>query len=315
MVKLASARESRTYGPGSRLARTRWEYINAGLYLFATALLVGGFGTQISSVSSSGANSGLVAVLVALALLLAVNAHDLVAHLAAVDYCLSLVEFDVQLALVEFAVPLVNIVGVILTFVGILFFLIQEATGGRDASISSYALQGCPTRKPNSKHRLKESMRYDIGPLWIVIVQFNSSSPRLSSVLHSFIGHVAGITEASHRINLLVFTLRCKNCCSTPYRQSSINLYYHHNFTRLCAVILASVEFRTRKKFNHIGYRIGFIQTSTSIQIWIFTGPCACTPWHYTDLNLLPTSKDYSVDDNNSASWRKHLTTTSSCLV
>ncbi|RRT55125.1 hypothetical protein B296_00035970, partial [Ensete ventricosum] len=248
MVKLASARESRTYGPGSRLARTRWEYINAGLYLFATALLVGGFGTQISSVSSSGANSGLVAVLVALALLLAVNAHDLVAHLAAVDYCLSLVEFDVQLALVEFAVPLVNIVGVILTFVGILFFLIQEATGGRDGSISSYALQGCPTRKPNSKHRLKESMRYDIGPLWIVIVQFNSSSPLLSSVLHSFIGHVAGITEASHRINLLVCTLRCKNCCSTPYRQSSINLYYHHNFTRLCAVILASVGNHKTKK-------------------------------------------------------------------
>ncbi|URE05359.1 hypothetical protein MUK42_20732 [Musa troglodytarum] len=125
MVKLASARESRTYGPGSRLARTRWEYINAGLYLFATALLVGGFAAQISPVSSAGAKSGLVAVLAALALLLAVNAHDLVAHLAAVDYCLSLVEFDVQLALVEFAVPLMNTVGVILTFVGILFFLIQ----------------------------------------------------------------------------------------------------------------------------------------------------------------------------------------------
>ncbi|URE05358.1 hypothetical protein MUK42_20732 [Musa troglodytarum] len=129
MVKLASARESRTYGPGSRLARTRWEYINAGLYLFATALLVGGFAAQISPVSSAGAKSGLVAVLAALALLLAVNAHDLVAHLAAVDYCLSLVEFDVQLALVEFAVPLMNTVGVILTFVGILFFLIQMEKG------------------------------------------------------------------------------------------------------------------------------------------------------------------------------------------
>ncbi|CAL9099874.1 unnamed protein product [Musa acuminata var. zebrina] len=131
MVKLASARESRTYGPGSRRARTRWEYINAGLYLFATALLVGGFATQISSVSSAGAKSGLVAVLVALALLLAVNAHDLVAHLAAVDYCLSLVEFDVQLALVEFAVPLMNTVGVILTFVGNLFFLIPMEKGYR----------------------------------------------------------------------------------------------------------------------------------------------------------------------------------------
>ncbi|CAD5170075.1 unnamed protein product [Musa acuminata subsp. malaccensis] len=60
-------------------------------------------------------------------------------------------------------------------------------------------------------------MRYDISPLRIVIVQLNSSSLRLSSVLHSFIGHVAGITEASHRINLLVCTLRCKNYCSIQY--------------------------------------------------------------------------------------------------
>ena len=41
MVKLASARESRMYGP--RLARNRLEYINAGIYLFATLVLLGGF--------------------------------------------------------------------------------------------------------------------------------------------------------------------------------------------------------------------------------------------------------------------------------
>ncbi|XP_008783833.1 uncharacterized protein LOC103702954 [Phoenix dactylifera] len=126
MVKLATARESRTYGP--RPARNRWEYINAGLYIFAAILLVGGFMAQLSPTRLS-AKSGLAVVLIGLVLVTLVNAHDLVAHMAGIDYCFALMEFDIQLALVEFAVPLVNIVGSILTFIGVLFFLIQAERG------------------------------------------------------------------------------------------------------------------------------------------------------------------------------------------
>lgn len=46
MVKLASARETRMYG--RRLARNRAEYINAGLYVFATIVLLGGFAAEFS---------------------------------------------------------------------------------------------------------------------------------------------------------------------------------------------------------------------------------------------------------------------------
>ncbi|KAG1330343.1 hypothetical protein COCNU_02G003110 [Cocos nucifera] len=126
MVKLATARESRTYGP--RRARNRWEYINAGLYLFAAIVLIGGFVAQLSP-TPVRAKSGLVVVLIGLALVTLVNCHDLVAHMAGIDYCFALMEFDVQLAVGEFAVPLVNILGSILTFIGVLFFLIQAERG------------------------------------------------------------------------------------------------------------------------------------------------------------------------------------------
>ncbi|KAF7145085.1 hypothetical protein RHSIM_Rhsim04G0082700 [Rhododendron simsii] len=46
MVKLASARQSRMYGP--RQGRSRAEYMNAGLYVFATIMLVSGFAAQLS---------------------------------------------------------------------------------------------------------------------------------------------------------------------------------------------------------------------------------------------------------------------------
>ncbi|GAU48056.1 hypothetical protein TSUD_377300 [Trifolium subterraneum] len=52
MVKLASAREFRTYGSG--LTKNRYEYINAGLYLFATVVLCSGFVSQLSSEARSG---------------------------------------------------------------------------------------------------------------------------------------------------------------------------------------------------------------------------------------------------------------------
>ena len=52
MVKLASAREARMYGP--RLSRNRVEYMNAGLYVFATAVLLGGFVAELSKEPKSG---------------------------------------------------------------------------------------------------------------------------------------------------------------------------------------------------------------------------------------------------------------------
>ncbi|KAF7150639.1 hypothetical protein RHSIM_Rhsim02G0197500 [Rhododendron simsii] len=52
MVKLASARQSRMYGP--RQGRSRAEYMNAGLYVFATIMLVSGFAAQLSKEPKSG---------------------------------------------------------------------------------------------------------------------------------------------------------------------------------------------------------------------------------------------------------------------
>ncbi|XP_030934782.1 LOW QUALITY PROTEIN: uncharacterized protein LOC115960166 [Quercus lobata] len=125
MVKLSSARESRMYGPP--LARNRLEYINAGLYLFATLVLLGGFEAQLSSEPKSG----LVILLIALALIILVHVHDLVAHVSGIDCRLQLMELDLQLALVEFAVPVVQMLGSILFFLGdsFPFYSVQEEKG------------------------------------------------------------------------------------------------------------------------------------------------------------------------------------------
>ncbi|GAV66226.1 hypothetical protein CFOL_v3_09736, partial [Cephalotus follicularis] len=134
MVKLASARESRMYGP--RLGRNRAEYMNVGLYVFATIVLLGGFVAEFSKEPKSG----LVLVLIALAIITVVNVHDLVAHLAGIDYRLSLLEFDAQLALVEFAVPVVQVLGSLLFFLGILFLFIQEEKGYGYYKLEKHAL-------------------------------------------------------------------------------------------------------------------------------------------------------------------------------
>ncbi|GMP70493.1 hypothetical protein CsSME_00029323 [Camellia sinensis var. sinensis] len=134
MVKLATARESRMYGP--RQGRNRAEYINAGLYVFATIVLWSGFAAQLSNEPVSG----LVLLLIGLGLIVVVNVHDLIAHLAGVDYRLSLMGFDAQLALVEFAVPVVQAVGTILYFLGILFLFIQEEKGYRYYNLEKHAL-------------------------------------------------------------------------------------------------------------------------------------------------------------------------------
>jgi len=119
MVKLASARDFRTYGPG--LTKNRLEYINAGLYLIASILLLSGLTAQLSSQP----RLGLLLIIAALAFILLVNLHDLFAHLAGIDFQLHLMTFDLQLAFVEFAVPLLQMLGTLLAFLGVLFLFIQ----------------------------------------------------------------------------------------------------------------------------------------------------------------------------------------------
>ncbi|XP_058749570.1 uncharacterized protein LOC131622550 [Vicia villosa] len=123
MVKLASARDFRTYGPG--LTRNRYEYINAGLYLFATVILCSGFVAQLSP----EARSGLVLLLAALTIILAANLHDILAHFAGIDFRLALLSFDLQLFFVEFAAPFVQIIGTFLLFLGVLLIFIEEENG------------------------------------------------------------------------------------------------------------------------------------------------------------------------------------------
>ncbi|XP_054799484.1 uncharacterized protein LOC129303923 [Prosopis cineraria] len=134
MVKLASARDFRTYGPG--MTRNRYEYINAGLYLFAAVVLTCGFAAQFSSEPKSG----LVLLLIAFGLILIVNFHDLIAHLAGTDFQLTLMEFDLQLALVEFGVPVTVAVGSLLSFLGIFFIFIQEEKGYGYFKLERHAL-------------------------------------------------------------------------------------------------------------------------------------------------------------------------------
>lgn len=111
------------YGPVR--TRNRSEYMNAGLYVFATVMLLGGFVAQFSMER----RSGLVVILIGLGFIILVNVHDLVAHLAGIDYRLfSLMEHDLQLGLVEFAVPVVQSIGTLLSFLAILFIFIQVRT-------------------------------------------------------------------------------------------------------------------------------------------------------------------------------------------
>ncbi|OEL27707.1 hypothetical protein BAE44_0011275 [Dichanthelium oligosanthes] len=139
MVKLATARECRAYSLGAgagagAASRNRWEYINAGVYVFAAVLLVGGFLGQVVTPCGAAGSSrpGLVVAAIGLVAVLAVNVHDLLAHVAGVDYRLGMAAgLDAQLALVELAVPAVQIVGTALMLVAVIFFEIQMERGYR----------------------------------------------------------------------------------------------------------------------------------------------------------------------------------------
>ncbi|XP_061348139.1 uncharacterized protein LOC133293564 [Gastrolobium bilobum] len=134
MVKLATARDFRTYGPG--LTRNRYEYINAGLYLFSTIILASAFVAQLSS----EAQSCLVLFITAFGIILLVNLHDLLAHLAGIDFRLHLLAFDLQFAFVEFAVPVVQMLGTLLSFLGVLFLFVQEEKGYGYLKLEKHAL-------------------------------------------------------------------------------------------------------------------------------------------------------------------------------
>jgi hypothetical protein len=114
MVKLASARESRLYGP--RGNRNRWEYINSVVYVLAVFLLFSGFTAQLPGVSKGG----LVVVLIGLILVATVNLHDLFAHMAGIGYRIGMVQYDVQLGIVELLVPFLQVIGSIVIFVGVM---------------------------------------------------------------------------------------------------------------------------------------------------------------------------------------------------
>ncbi|CAJ1974365.1 unnamed protein product [Sphenostylis stenocarpa] len=134
MVKLASARDFRTYGPG--LSKNRFEYINAGFYLIASLLLLSGLAAQLSS----DARPGLVLMIAALGFILLVNLHDLLAHLVGIDFWFPLMTFDLQLAFVEFAVPLIQMLGTLLPFVALLLLFIQEVKGYEYIKVEKDAL-------------------------------------------------------------------------------------------------------------------------------------------------------------------------------
>lgn len=137
MVKLASVREIRIYGP--RLARGRSEYMNAGIYVLATVFLAGGFVAQFSWEPKSG----LVLLLIGLGLVIVVNGHDLMAHIAGIDCRLGLVEFDLQLLVVEFAVPVVQTLGALVSFLGIFLVFIQVISFPLFNTIGKYEKKHC----------------------------------------------------------------------------------------------------------------------------------------------------------------------------
>ncbi|KAB1204989.1 hypothetical protein CJ030_MR7G015177 [Morella rubra] len=193
MVKLASARESRTYGP--RPARNRWEYINAGLYLFATVVLLGGLAAQFSSEPKSG----VFLLLIALALIiLVINVHDLAAHLSGFEYRLQLMGFDPQLAFVEFAVPVVQVLGSVLFFLGILFHFIQSLIAGPSLWVLGSIHNSCQIYERAGGH--------------VQMLQRSVQIPFLMGSLLFVVGAILNYREQAsvvhHGLELLVFKMQ-----------------------------------------------------------------------------------------------------------
>ncbi|XP_014522397.1 uncharacterized protein LOC106778908 [Vigna radiata var. radiata] len=203
MVKLASARDFRTYGPG--LAKNRFEYINAGLYLIATILLLSGITAQLSSEP----RSGLVLIFAAFAFIFLLNLHDLLAHLAGIDFRLHLMTFDLQLAFVEFAVPVIQMLGALFSFVGVLFLFIEEEKGYGHFEPEKHALNmlvaGPVLWVIGSIHNSCQIYEKADGHVQIlqqcVCIPFFMGS--MSFMLGAFLNHWKKSKETHHGIHLL----------------------------------------------------------------------------------------------------------------
>ncbi|KAE8808709.1 hypothetical protein D1007_14790 [Hordeum vulgare] len=97
MVKVATAREVRLYGPA--LAVRRWEYINAGAYMFGTLLLAAGLAALCASEGGVGPrDTGLAVAGVALAVVAVLGLIELLAPaLHAAGCVLAIVGLALQL--------------------------------------------------------------------------------------------------------------------------------------------------------------------------------------------------------------------------
>ncbi|KAL3679050.1 hypothetical protein R1sor_022006 [Riccia sorocarpa] len=113
MVKLASVRTTRLYGPGRN--KDIWEDANAFGYLVSVLLMTAGTALLLPGYNPT---SGLWLILVGLVGVFVANIHDLYAQLAGFDFRLPLVTLDPQLALIEIAAPLVQCIGAIIYFLG-----------------------------------------------------------------------------------------------------------------------------------------------------------------------------------------------------
>lgn len=119
MVKLASVRDTRLYGPSG--SKDIWEDVNAFGYLIAALLLTAG---TVLLLPGYNANGGLWLILVGVVLIALVNLHDLYAQAAGVDFRANLAALDWQLVGVELGAPLVQFIGAIVYFVGALLLLL-----------------------------------------------------------------------------------------------------------------------------------------------------------------------------------------------
>lgn len=119
MVKITSVRQSRMYGPPG--TRDLFETLNAFMYLFGTVLLAAG--TVLLLPSFGVINTGLLMILVGVAIVVLVNFHDLHAHLAGIDYNFRFLALDSQLWMVELAAPFVQAIGSILLCIATLLLI------------------------------------------------------------------------------------------------------------------------------------------------------------------------------------------------
>ncbi|KAL2613850.1 hypothetical protein R1flu_025542 [Riccia fluitans] len=127
MVKLASVRTTRLYGPPNN--KDIWEDVNAFGYLVAVLLTTAGTALLLPGYNPT---AGLWLILVGLVCIFAANVHDLYAQLAGFDFRLPLVTLDPQLALIEIAAPLVQCIGAIIYFIGVVL-LLRLARGDFDS--------------------------------------------------------------------------------------------------------------------------------------------------------------------------------------